>query len=248
MQQQKSEVINDAYSQMRISGLTVNPTPEELQIALTRLEAMMHQLASRNIDVDYNFEDTPDPSSLTNVEPYAWQMLSTNLAVRLIPDFNKQVPQTLLNQATASLSTVSGVSAKKFTQETQYPRRQARGSGNTLRYNRWNRFYRNPPFAPSNSATNYVNPGDINDYIESFNAYLNDGETINTFSLEADTDLTILSATIGTDELDINYTVEVSDNPTNTTTGFQRVVIQITTSDNRITSRKINFQINTQLD
>ena len=239
--QLKIDVINDAYSQMRISGLTVQPTPEDVEVALNRLEAMMHEYAARNIDVQYNFEDIPDPNSLTNVEPFAWQMMASNLASRLVMDFGKEVSMSLAMLAKTSSSTVSGVSARKFTQEVQYPRRQARGSGNTLRYNRWQRYYRDPPFAPSESSTNFLNPGDINDYIENYDAYLRDTETISSYTIEGTPDLTI-SNDSNTDN-EVSYRVTVSDDPNSTTTGFQAVVIQVVTSLGRETSRQINFQI-----
>lgn len=239
--QTKIDVVNDSYSQMRISGLTVQASPEDIELAVIRLESMMHEIFFRNINVGYNFEESPDPNSLTNVEPYAWQMMSTNLAVRLIPDFNKAVPPTLIAKADASLSTVSSITARNYIQEVQYPRRHARGSGNTLRYNRWQRYYRNPAFAPSEAATNILSPGDVNDYVERYDQYLNDLETITSFSITADNDLTISNATFT--DTEVSYRVTVEDNPEGTTTGFQRVVIQITTSDGRITSRQINFEI-----
>lgn len=237
----KIDTIADAYSQMRISGLTVNPTPEDLEVALSRLEDMMAEIFVRNIDVGYNFEDEPDPNSLTNTPRYARQMMATNLAVRLVPDFNKTVPEVLIRKASASMSTVSGVSARKFLEETPYPRRQARGSGNTLRYNRWQRFYRNPPSAPSKSSTNFLNAGEVNDYTESYFSYLNQDELISSYSISSDPDLTI-SDDSNTDE-DISYRVTVSSNPDSTTTGFQSVYIDMETSDGRKESRQINFQI-----
>ncbi|MCK5331167.1 MAG: hypothetical protein KAK01_07155, partial [Candidatus Marinimicrobia bacterium] len=64
---------------------------------------------------------------------------------------------------------------------------------------------------------------------------------ITSFSITADNDLTISNATFT--DTEVSYRVTVEDNPEGTTTGFQRVVIQITTSDGRITSRQINFEI-----
>ena len=85
----KGEVINDAYSQMRISGLTVTPSPELQSKALSRLEAFMGELEINNVCLEYNFTQVPDPSDETGVIQPFFLMMSTNLAVRLVPDFNK---------------------------------------------------------------------------------------------------------------------------------------------------------------
>ena len=240
--QLKVDVINGAYSQIKISGITVKPTPEEVELALSRLESMMHEFASRNIDVGYNFEESPDPSSLTNADPSAFYMMQSNLAVRLVSDYGKNAPPTLVSGAISSLSSVSSSSARRFVKEVSYPNRMARGSGNTLRYNRWARFYRDPPEAPSETNTNVLNLGDVNSYTESFSQYLNEGENIDSYIITSDIELTISNDS--NTNTAINYTVTVDDSLTTTTTGFQRVVIQITTTDSRVTSRQINFKIN----
>ena len=72
MEQLKVNIISDAYSKLRISGLTVLPTPEDLELALSRLESMMAELDVRGISIGYNFEDNPDPNSLTNIPRYSF--------------------------------------------------------------------------------------------------------------------------------------------------------------------------------
>ncbi len=139
MATKKIDIINGAFSQMRISGLTVDPGPEDVAVALDRLEDMASEWLSRNVNVGYYFEDDPDPDSIFGVDRAYKQAFETNLAVNLIPDFNKDVPQVLFARATASYSTMSSSIAQVC--ETQYPSRMPRGSGNTFRYNRWRRFY-----------------------------------------------------------------------------------------------------------
>ena len=135
----KIDIINGAYSQLRISGLTVQATPEDIEVALGRLEDMASEWASIDINVGYFFEDEPDPDSIFGVPRAYKQAFETNLAVNLIPDFTKPVPQELRARASASYSTM--LSATAQTCQVQYPSRQPRGSGNTFRYNRWRRFY-----------------------------------------------------------------------------------------------------------
>ena len=121
----KVDIINGAYTQMRISGLTVDPTPEDVEVALDRLEDMCAELEdSRNICIGYNFEEQPDPNSLTDTKRKYSHMLKTNLAMRLLHDFGKVPPPTLANQASQSLSTASSAVAAENARGVQYTRRK----------------------------------------------------------------------------------------------------------------------------
>lgn len=235
----KIDRINDAYSQLRISGITVQPSPGDVRIALSRLENMMAEFFSRGICVNYNFEPNPDPSSLTNVVQAYWHMISTNLAIRLIPDFNKQAPPMLLAQASSSLSNASGRVAMDNARQVQYPRRMARGSGNTLRFNRWQRFQRPTKLPPNQCPTNKLIVDDVNDYQESFRAYLDDTETIASFTISVDPGLTLISST-NNDPI-IDYRIRADDDSTQGV--WQQVKIIITTSTGRVATRIINFEV-----
>ncbi len=235
----KIDIINDAYSQMRISGLTVQPTPEDVEIALMRLENMMAELEGRNIGVGYTFEQQPDPDTLTNVAREFWHMMATNLAMRLIPDFNKAVPQPLISQAGQSLSNASGRVAASLVREVNYPSRQPIGSGNRRAYTRWRRYYPETEESPTSSETIFVYQGDVNDYSELFESYLNDGETIDSYTIESDPLLSLSNDAI-TDSA-VTYRVTVLDDTAGSTS--QRVKIVITTSDSRKQTRFIYFEI-----
>jgi len=237
----KINVIRDAYSQLRISGLTVNPTPEDLEVALDRLECFAAEIFERNICVGWNFEDTPDPNSPAGIKRAFKQMFATNLAVRLIPDFNKTVPDQLMRQASQSLSNASAVSARNTINQVPYPTRQPRGSGSTLRYNRWQRFYRGQGYAPNDCKTIRMYIGDINDYTEHFDAYLNDGETISNLDYQADTPINVISAVIAGP--DINYQVEANYTSSDTVTQNAQLTLVITTSAGRKTTRIIYFEM-----
>ena len=235
----KVDIINDAYSQLRISGLTVNPTPEDIAVAQDRLENMMYQFEARNVIGNYTFEDDPDLNTIIHVDPAHYHTMATNLAVRLIPDFNKAVPPTLMAQASQSLSTSSGISANELMRQVPYPSRQARGSGNTLRYNRWQRFYRIEEFSPPEVTTNFIFIGDVNDYTESFESYLMLNETIASYDITADPRLTL--GANSQDGNSIDYRISAVDNAQ--IGSFQQVRIIVTTSTDRKETRLINFQI-----
>lgn len=235
----KVDFINDAYSQLRINGLTVNPTPSDLELALMRLEDMAAEFHTRNIIVGYNFEDEPDPNTPSNVIRGYKQAFATNLALRLIPDFNKDPSGILILQASQSLSNMSGRVAMERLNQVQYPRRMGRGSGNTLRYNRWARFYRNVTLGTNNGATNTMFIGDINDFVEHFDAYLDSAETISSFDIVTDPSLTLVSSS--NDSPDISYRIESGDLTTNQTPSGPLVTIIITTSTGRVETRQIQF-------
>lgn len=237
----KVDVINDAYSQLRISGLTVNPTPEDLELALMRYESMMAEYATRNITVNYNFEDEPDPNSDTNVIMGFKYAMATNLAVRLLADFGKQAPPSLAAMASSSLDNMSGAVALAKLQQVQYPRRMGRGSGNTLRYNRWARFYRQVNTAVNTASSQSIFVGDINDYVEHFDAYLDDGEIIASYSIQ--TDPSLILVTDSNTDVDVEYRIQADDPPSQATNLGQLVTIIVTTSTGRVETRQINFQI-----
>lgn len=240
MSQLKVDSINAAYKKLRISGQTVNPTPEDLELALSELENMMAELAARNIEVGYNFEEQPDPNSDINVPQEFWNMIATNLAIRLIPDFNKEASPVLYAQASQSMSVASGVCARNRLQQVAYPARQPVGSGNRI-YARWQRFYTHlnqPP--PNKPSTLFIMQGETNDFEESFAAYLRTDEYIDTFEVTCDTGLTVISSarTDGVITYRLNAPIEVSTNL------WQQVKVKVTTTDGRIDIRILNVQVN----
>lgn len=240
----KQKRINSAYSQMRISGLTVNPGKEDNELALDRLEVMMSELEeSRNICMKYNFEEVPDPNSPTKVKKSYWYMIATNLALRLIPDFNKVVPGTLISLAASSLATASSQSAAQNIRQVANPDRMPIGAGTTLRYNKYQRFNREQRIPPPDCETNVIIIDDVDDYRESYIAYLG-GETIASFTIDADRGLTLVSSS--NDTPIINYRIKAVDN-TVTSGTWQQVKIIVTTSSGRVDTRLINFEVKPNL-
>lgn len=236
----KVDIISGAYSKIRISGLTVLPSAEDLELALVRLENMMSELQeTRSICLGYNFEDEPDPNSVTNIPSWAIDGIGSSLAIRLIPDFNKAVPQQLMSMAVGSLSSISGRVARDRLNQVNYPDRMPIGSGNTL-YNRWYRFYRSPINPPNTCDTNTINVGDINNYTEHYDSWLEDNEAILSYTIEWSSKITVTSdAQVGND---IDYVVR-GDNASN----WETVTIQVTSDLGRILTRVINFVVVEQI-
>lgn len=234
----KVDFINGAYSKLRISGLTVNPSPEDLVLALSRLENIASELYGRNIDVNYNFEDTPDANSLHNVDRMFWDSFHSILAVSLCSDFNKQPPATLVLDSSKAYSFLSAKTA--LVKAVNYPSRMPRGSGNTIRFDRWNRFYAESEDAPLSSKTINMIVGDVDDFTEHFDSYLKDTETVSSYTITADTGLTISNDSLTSP--DVSYRVTA----TGTSDGgndLLQVKIVATTSLGRKETRVINFKL-----
>lgn len=231
----KADIIKDAYSQMRISGLTVDPTPEDLELALSRLETMANEWQMRNIAINFRFENLPDPNTDIGVPRAFWQAFSTNLALRLLPDFGKQPNPVLTSQAAQSLSSLSGYVAMNRATMTPYPARQPIGSGQ--RWWRWWRFYGSSNSAPFDAKT--LREGDVEDYTESFEAWLNvaEFETITSADVIV-TPRLALEASSNTDTA-VDYRLMAIDKSDN-----EQVTIVVTSSTGRVTTRKIPYKIN----
>jgi hypothetical protein len=233
MEQLKVDLINDAYSKIRISGLTVIPSPNDLELSLTRLENIMNELQdARGWSLGYNFEDDPDPNSYSNLPRSMSEGISSLLATRLIPDFNKIVPPQLMAMCSASLSGISGIVARNKMQQFNYPHRMPVGSGNFL-WSRWARFYYPAPIVPLDSIEMLV--GDINNYIFTFEQYLNDGEVIQSFTSDISDGLTINSSAIVGNT--INYSL------TATNDGLKTLKITITTDTGRVNIKPISINV-----
>jgi hypothetical protein len=237
----KVDFVNGAYKRARISGLTKSPTPEELETGLDILETMASEFQERNICTGYNFEDTPDLNSVHNVERKYWNAYETNLAARLWSDFygDKPIPPTLVANMRQAFSLLSSSTAQ--VRSTQYPSRQPIGSGNNLRRYSWRQYYSPVAEAPISCATNKMIVDNVDDFVEHFDAYLNDGEVISSYTIEADTGLTIVSSSNATP--DINYRIRADGTSSEELNTLFQVKIVVTTDDSRVETRLINFEL-----
>lgn len=239
----KVQTINNAYTQLRISGLTVNPTPSNLVLGLNTLESMMAEFFGQwNLGINYNFEETPDLNSVTGVDLSYQYTMEANLAVRLIPPFNKEVPPKLELMASQSLSKAIGRWQSDNMRMIQPPRGMPVGSGNTFRGFYWNRFSIPVPTPPVSSATNYMLQGETLDYYEDFSAFLGTA-TIASYTIVADPLLTI--DTSANDSPRITYTITAPAQPPATYGPYQLVQINIVDSTGRELIRLINFGVTT---
>ena len=235
----KVDRIASAYSKLRISGLTVEPNQSDLELALGELENMMAEWQSRGMSVGYNFENEPDPNSDLGVPQWAWNAINCNLAVRLIADFNKQVPDALMLQASQSLSSLAGRCAADRVRQVAYPARQPVGSGTRVFW-RWARFYNDSQALPPNDPQlQTIMQGETNDFQESFEAYLRTNEAVINFEVVSDTGLVVVTSSF--DSPVLHYRLEA---PVELDASiWQQVKITITTDLGRVEVRVLNFEV-----
>lgn len=236
----KGDILNRAFSALRISGITADPSPEDLELAITKLENMAAEFSGRNMHTNYAFEDEPDPGCPHNLDRKFWHSFDVNLAVRLIPDYGKGLNPDiiLIRQASASISFLA--SATALVKQIQYPDRMPTGSGLSIGP-RWGKFYQEQNVAPNSYLTKTMYIGDINDFVEHFTSYLKTGEDVSTYTIEAETGLTINSDSLSSPN--ISYNITATGNSDGTAIDLLKIKIIATTSDGRVETRIINFRL-----
>ena len=235
----KADLINGAYSLMRISGITVDPSGADLTLALTRLESMAAEFEGRNIITDYNFEQNPLIGSVHNLERKFWFAYEANLAIRLHPDFGKTASPILVTQQQAAYSFLVANTAPY--REVSYPSRMPIGISSSRRSLRWSRFYIPEAKAPLSAETIIMYIDDIKAFSESFVAYLDAGEVISSYTIEADDGLTINADANATPF--ITYTIQADGLTSGSSIALRQIKIVVTTSAGRIETRIINFSL-----
>lgn len=225
----KIDIINAAYSKLRISGVTSSATAEEIILAFGELESMMAEI----VDIGYNFDvGGNDINALSNIELKYHNAIVTNLAVRLAPDFGKAIDPVLQSQAIQAMRSLdSDVVGKRIT-ETVYTSRTPKGRGNRKYGSRNNHLYFYGGVKSQQQANILIFINNTEEYTESFNAYLKENETVQEFKVESsETDIAeILSA----QELNgvITYIVKTKK------VGYAYIVITITTDQGRVKSER----------
>ena len=233
----KGDIINRAFSTLRISGITVDPSPEDLALALVKLENMAAEFAGRNIRTGYLLEDDPDPGTPHNMDRKFWNSYDVLLAVRLMPDYGKGATPdvTLIRQASAGFSFLSSLTAT--IKQVQYPSRMPVGSGASV----GSKFFGKVVEAPNAVPTRIMYIGDITTFVEHFDSYLETGEDVASHTIAASTGLTITADALATP--DVTYTIQAVGNGDGSANSLLQVKIVATTTTGRKETRIINFKL-----
>lgn len=236
----KLDVINDAYTELRISGLTTSPTPSDLTLALTRLETMMSEwYGNRNINVGYNFQATPTFTAYTNVALNYYNTMVTNLAVRLLAAFGMEIPQALAMNAAQSISGTMGQVALQNARMVQPSRRMPSGNGNTFRGWSWNRFMLPADLPPTVSETNNIVQGEIQDKYEDFSAWLG-ANTIASYTIQSTPLLETSDDAISGSRINYRVTAPVENSGEGP---WQIVLITVTDSIGRVNICPVDYLV-----
>jgi len=234
----KASIINDAYSQLRISGILVEPRAEDSTLALHRLENMMAEFFARNIGVGYTFENEPTALCLHNVDRQFWFPIASCLALRLCSDFGKEPTIALLAWGRSGFSFMS--SATALVSQVAYPERAPLGSGNSNSMIK-TRFFTPISTAPISSKTVNMYIDDIEDFTENFNSFLLSGETLSSVVITADSGLTIVSQSVSSPIL--SYRIKAVGSSSEVSNESLRIKMVATSSTGRIETRFIYFSL-----
>jgi len=236
MSKTKGEIVSAAFRKATISGITSQPTGDELAGAVETLEDMMRELESKNACLPYNYEDEPCLSSESNIPQQWYHAVQSRLAVLLCSDYGIQPSQTLTGQARQAWTSMIG----KLTKPKQIgqTRRMPRGSGNTFRAPLWVRYYQSETKAPINCDTIRIKVGETYPLDVSFDGWLADGETIQSYAITENSG----GVTITQDQLSEDLqAVEIVAQGKSAGAGF--IVVSITTTLQRSYPEKVWFEV-----
>lgn len=239
----KAQVINQAYSEIRISGITFVPSAANMQKALERLESMMALWSEAYaFDCGYNFQQTPDLANVCGPTLAYKDMMAQNLAVNLCPDFGKEPSEQLLGKAANSFDLGLGMVAQLNNRAILPPNRMPRGNGNTFRWPYYNRFAQVAYPPPVSYFTEYIQMGETELFSTDFSDVLK-GASITAFAYTADPLLTVDDMDNNSPIIDYMITCPVPSAASNVFGPWQQLQITISTSNAQTFIRTINFGV-----
>ena len=199
---------------------------------------MMYELEeARNICCSYNFTDCPDTGDEHGMLPALFEPISNILCIRVLQDYGVSPTEALLTSANSGITSLGNLTFQL--RETQYPRRMPRGSGSSLRYNRWNRFFRPAQRVPLICTSERMVDGEVNDFSYDFNSYLRRNEDIESFTIVHTGGLIVLSSS--EENGFIHYRIRAMSPTENE--GLEQLRIKITTTTERVEERLVNFEV-----
>ena len=225
----KVQLAEDCFNELRINGITSVADNEDIKLFLGRLEDFMITLP---FDLNYNFEDVPNPNSLSGIPSFANLAVSLSMAVLIAPAYGK-VPESLLRQATAAMSTLQNKLARP--NRVAYPDRQPLGMGNRRTYPNYS-FMPATVNAPTSPDTEQMNIGDIRPFYIDFSDVLFGSSTITTYTHSETSGLVASAFTQSL--MKLTFTVEARES------GFQQMLFTVTSNTGVKVNKALSFNIN----
>ena len=130
MQITKGALVNGAYTTLLISGITVNPTADDISKALSYADDIAGQMRENGLDIGWQYPSTyggstqNDTSGLSFATAGAFKKI---LAVELLPAFAKQITPELLKLYNDAMRTIEKYCVS--VPEAQFPGTLPIGSG-----------------------------------------------------------------------------------------------------------------------
>lgn len=142
----KRQFIEQAFEEIGLAAYVYDLTPEQLDSALRRLDAMVAGWNANGVRIAYPLVSNPDDNDIdadSGVPDYAIEAIYLNLAVRLAPGFGKTPsPETKASADMAYSNLVNQTAIP--TPERQLPHAMPRGQGTKPWRNFNNPFVRKP--------------------------------------------------------------------------------------------------------
>ncbi len=107
----KRELIEGAHAELGLADYVFDLPSEQLQLALSRLDAMMAEWDGMGLRLGYPIPGSVGGGDLdteAGVPDNAWEAITLNLAVRLAPSFGKQLSPETRTGAKAALTMLLG--------------------------------------------------------------------------------------------------------------------------------------------
>lgn len=127
----KRQHIEQAFEEIGLAAYVFDLTPQQLQSALRRMDAMIAGWNSNGVRIGYPLPSSPDLSDIdadSGVPDFANEAIYLNLAVRLGPSFGKTVaPETKVGADMAYNNMANQVAQPTI--ERQMPQTMPRGQG-----------------------------------------------------------------------------------------------------------------------
>lgn len=127
----KRQFITQAFEEIGLAAYVFDLTPEQLQSALRRMDAMIGGWNANGVRISYPLPSNPEDSDLdadSGVPDFANEAIYLGLAVRLAPSFGKTVSPETKAFADMAYSNMANQVAIP-TPERQLPQTMPRGAG-----------------------------------------------------------------------------------------------------------------------
>ena len=126
----KNELVVDAFEQLRISGLTVSPSPSEITSAVRRMDSMVLSWQNQGLCLGYNNSEgysKTDPLQESGIADSDALAVVLNLAKTLAASYGQQMDRLTLGEAKTAFESLFSVELTMREPDTFQPT----GAGNS---------------------------------------------------------------------------------------------------------------------